>query len=206
MVDKDDGFALGDQPAHDLHQLFDLLRGQDGGGLVKNEDVVFAVEHLQDLYALLLADRDILDQRIGVNFEPVAGRKLHHLGAGGVHLQQAALHIFHAQDDVLQHGEVVHQLEVLMHHADAEAVGITRALDLRLLPIDDDLALFRRIEAEEYAHQRGFAGAVFAQQGMDLPFSSMEVDVVVGDQAGEFFDDLTHFDHVLRQRNHILTT
>ena len=40
----------------DLEQLVRLLRRQHGGRLVEDEDVGAAVERLQDLDALLLAD------------------------------------------------------------------------------------------------------------------------------------------------------
>ena len=60
---------LGLQVAEDLEQLERLLRRQDGGRLVEDQDVRLAVERLQDLHALLLADRDVGDQRVGVDLE-----------------------------------------------------------------------------------------------------------------------------------------
>ena len=50
--------------SEDLEELARLLRRQDGGRLVEDEDVGVAVERLQDLDALLLADRDVLDARV----------------------------------------------------------------------------------------------------------------------------------------------
>ena len=64
-------------------------------------------------------------------------------------------------------GKFMHQLEVLVHHADAEIVGDVRVVDahvpprMRMLPV-------RLVQAEEDAHQRRLAGAVFAEQRMDL--------------------------------------
>ena len=69
----------------------------------------------------------------------------------------------HAHDDIVQHGEALHQLEVLVDHADAQRVGIVGVLDADLHAVLPDGALLRLIQAEQDAHQRGLAGAVFAQ-------------------------------------------
>ena len=45
----------------DREELRRFLGGEDSGGLVEDEDVGLSVERLQDLDALLLADRDVLD-------------------------------------------------------------------------------------------------------------------------------------------------
>ena len=45
----------------------------------------------------------------------------------------------HAEDDVVQHREALDQLEVLVHHADAEGVGVVRVFDA------DDLSPSLRI-------------------------------------------------------------
>ena len=64
--------------AQDLEQLQRLLRRQHRGRLVEDQDVGLPVERLQDLDALLLADRDVGDQRIGVDLEVEAARELAH--------------------------------------------------------------------------------------------------------------------------------
>ena len=92
-----------------------------------------------------------------------------------------------AEDDVVEHGEAFHQLEVLVDHADAERVGVVRVLDLDLAPSFLIIALLRLVQAEQDAHQRGFACAVFAEQGVDLALSELKRDVVVGDDTGETF-------------------
>ena len=68
--DEQDALSLFFEPAHDLHQLVDLLRGQHGGGFVKNQDLIVAVEHLEDLHALLHTDRDIADEGVRVDPQP----------------------------------------------------------------------------------------------------------------------------------------
>ena len=112
-------------------------------------------------------------------------------------LQKAVLVGLHAQNDVVQHGETLHQFEVLMHHADAKVVGVVGVFDLDLPAVLFDDALLCLIKAEKYAHQGGLAGAVFTQQSVDLSFFQLQSDIVVGDDAGEFFGNVKHFNSVL---------
>ena len=51
------------------------------------------------------------------------------------------------------------------------------------LAVEQDLALVRRRQPVEDVHQRRLAGAVLAEQGMDLAGPDVEVDPVVGDDA-----------------------
>ena len=68
--DEDDRRSLGREAAQDLRELDRLLGGQHGGGLVEDQDVGAPVERLQDLDALLHADRDVLDERVGSTASP----------------------------------------------------------------------------------------------------------------------------------------
>ena len=70
--DEEDGFAFAGKLLHRGHQLLDLLRGEHRGRFVEDEDLVVAVEHLQDLDALLHTDRDILDLGVKVDVQAVA--------------------------------------------------------------------------------------------------------------------------------------
>ena len=61
--DEDDRLPGLLELAHDLHQLVGLLRGQDRGGLVEDEQLGVAGQRLDDLDALLDADGEVLDER-----------------------------------------------------------------------------------------------------------------------------------------------
>ena len=52
-------------------------------------------------------------------------------------------------------------------------------------PSDEDAPTVRRIHAVEHAHHRGLAGAVLADERMDLTGAQVEPHVVVRDDAGE---------------------
>ena len=194
--DEKDGLALGRQILHDLHQLVDLLRRQHGGRLVEDQDLVIAVEHLQDLGTLLHTHGDVLDQGVGVDLQAVLFAEGQHLLPGLLLLQESVLCGLHAHDDVVQHGEAFHQLEVLVHHADAQRVCIVGILDGYLHAVLFDNALLGLIQTEQHAHQRGLARAVFAQQGVDLTLLQLKRDVVIGDDTREPFRDVQHFNGI----------
>ena len=69
--DQDDRQAVLDQALEDLEEALDLMRGQDPRGLVKDQDAGSRHEQLEELGFLLLADREIPDQRPGIDLEAV---------------------------------------------------------------------------------------------------------------------------------------
>ena len=203
--DKQDGLALLGKAAHDVHQLVDLLGSQNGGGLVEDEDLVVAIQHLQDLHPLLHTHGDVLHLGVQVHPQAVPLGQLLDLLPGRLFLQEAQLGILRAQDDVVQDGEHVDELEVLVHHADAQRRCVIGVVDLHRLAVFADLALLRLIQAEQDGHQRGLACAVFAQQGVDLTLAQLQGDVVVGLDAGKLLGDVKHFDHILGRLLHAAT-
>ena len=62
------------------------------------------------------------------------------------------------------------------------------------VPVEQDLALVRHGQAVEDVHQCRLAGAVLAEQGVDLARSDVEVDVVVGDHARIALRDAVHLE------------
>ena len=197
MGDKDDRLALALEVLHDDHQFVDLLRRQDSRRLVEDQDVVVLVEHLQDLYSLLHTHGDVRDSGIAVDIQAIALAQGKHLLARFLHLQDAVLCGLDAEDDVLEHGEVLHQHEVLMNHADTQRIGRARIFDLCLFAIHEDLALFRLIKAEQDAHQRRFTGAVLAQKGVYLAIADAQGDVVIRDDARKHLRDVQQLDRIV---------
>ena len=118
--DEDDRQALALELAQVGEQLVDLLRHEHGGRLVQDQDPGAAVEDLEDLHPLPVADAQVLDQRVGVDAEAVARRRSRgSCCRAAPKSSRPPLRGLAAQDDVLQDGEVVGQHEVLVHHADA---------------------------------------------------------------------------------------
>ena len=73
---------------------------------------------------------------------------------------------------------------MLVDHADAAGDRIGRAgRCVTGSAVEQDLALVGRGQPVEDVHQGRLAGAVLAEQGVDLAGPDVEVDVVVGDDA-----------------------
>jgi len=198
MGDEEDRLALGREIAHDLHELVDLLRGQDGGRLVENKNFVVSIEHLENFGALLHADGNILDLGVGVDAQAVLLGQRHDLLPGLLGLEEARVAGFHAENDVVEHGEAFDQLEMLVHHADVQGVRVVRVADADDFAVLLDDAAVRLVKAEEHAHERRFASAVFTEQGVNLALAQLQRDVVVRLDAGEYLGDIQHFNDIFR--------
>ena len=159
-----------------------------------------AVEHLEDLDPLLVADTEVGDQLVGVDVEAVARRQLADRAAGATDVELGGRARLAAEHDVLPHREVVGEHEVLEHHADAGVDGVGRRLEAALLTVHDDRALVGTVGAVQRLHQRRLAGPVLADDGVDRARPHREVDAVVGDHAGEALDDVAQLDGGRRRR------
>ena len=190
--DDDEGLAVRFHVPHDLEQLIRLLRGQYGSRLVQNQDIRPPVEYLYDLHRLLLGNGHIVDLLIRVNVEAVFLTDLPDLFSG-LHQIQLSLQ---TQNDVLRGGEHIHQLEVLMDHADAQIERILGGGDGHRLAVDVDLALIGEIDAGKHIHQRGLAAAVFAQQRQDLALAQFQIHGVVGHDLSKALCHVFHFNRI----------
>jgi len=90
-----------------------------------------------------------------------------------------------AEDHVLGDGERRDKPEVLVHHADPRVERIARRVKRDGAAVEEDLALVRPVETGENVRQRRLAGAVLAEQRVDLTRGRVEVDTVVCDDARE---------------------
>ena len=84
----------------------------------------------------------------------------------------------------MRHAQAVEQAEVLENHADAQGAGLLRAADMHRLTLKQNAARVGLHRAINDFHQSGFARAVFAQDGVDLAWQHIQVDVVVGQHGG----------------------
>ncbi len=154
-----------------------------------------AIESLEDLDALLLADSDRLDALLGVDREVERPRELPHtLARGAVVKQEPRLRRLGCEDYVLGHGHHWNQHEMLVHHADAATDRVLRRVQANGLALDQDLALVGLVEPVENVHQGRLAGAVLPQERVNLAAPQVEVDGVVGHDSREALRDPPQFE------------
>ena len=174
-------------PRKTREELVLLVRGEDGGRFVENEQPGVAVEQLEDLNALLHANRQVLHLRIRID-----GQMMLVAQAAQPSCRLAQIEAFQAEHGVLDHRKSSHQHEFLVHHADAQRDGILWTTDLDRLVIDQNRAGIHGMKSVQNLHQGALAGAVLAQQSMNFSRLDGEVDIAIGHHAGETLDDLSH--------------
>ena len=194
--DINDADTLIAQAAHDAEQVLDLLAGQRRRRLVEHEDLCVIGDCLRDLKHLALGDGHGADDRLRVdlNFQIVQnslGVVVHFLvvDQSGLQREPAQPHIFHD-------AAVEHLIELLMHHGDAVVKGVARVDEVDLLAVHPDGARVLFIDTEQALHERRFAGAVLAHQGVDGAGTQLELGMVQRLDARELLFDIEHFEQV----------
>jgi len=194
--DEDHGSPFGRHLSQGLEQEVRLLRRQHGGRLVENENPRLAIERLQDLDALLLAERELPDPSARLDGEPVALRQLGNAAFDCTLAQteRAPLPAMIAENDVLGHGERLHEPEVLVDHANPRVERVARRVEMHLTAVEEDLAVVWPVEAGEDVRERALAGAVLAEERVHFACCGLELDGVVGEDARKALRDPAHRD------------
>jgi hypothetical protein len=184
--DEHDGDALGIERPQHREQLVHFLRRQHRGRLVEDQHARAVMQRLEDLDPLLDADRELADARARIHRQAVARRQLADLRVRrGAPQAAERAHRLVAQHDVLAHRQRVDQHEVLMHHAETEAHRVGGPMDVHAAAIHLDRAGVGLEQPVEHAHQRALAGAVLADQRMNLARAKVERDRIVGNDGTE---------------------
>ena len=186
----DNGFAVVTHVPQNGKELLRLLRGEHCGGLVQNQDVRAPVEHLDNFHRLLLGDGHIVDLLVGIHVKAIGIADGLDLLGHLVNVQPTRL--LQTQDNVLRRAEHIHQLEMLMNHADAVTEGISGRADHDLLAVNVNLSLIRKINTGEHIHKGGLAAAVFSQQSQNLSLIDVQPYPVVGKNRAEALGNVAH--------------
>ncbi len=99
-----------------------------------------------------------------------------------------------AEEDVVGDRQDRDEHEVLVDHADAAGDRIGRTGDRDRRTVEQDLAGIRCREAVQDVHQRRLAGAVLAEQRVDLARPDVEIDPVVCNDARIALGDPAHLE------------
>ena len=194
MRDKEYGIALRDKAADEFHQRIDLLRHQDGGRLVHDQDARVAVERFHDLYLLLHADRKVSDFCLCADSELVAvGQFL------DLFLLRCIIDLASdiAEDDVFCNCMCSDKGKMLLDHGDSQSHGIPRRCNILLHSIDPDLSGCHMVDPVQDIHDRALAGSVLAQQRDDLSLVQRDGDIVVRQHLRKTLADVVDLNHRL---------
>ena len=178
-------------------EAFRLVVGQHRRRLVKDQYLRAGDQHLDNFDPLLFGNRQAVDASVGVDGEAQRIRMAANLAFDLAQPRGKAASLV-GEEDVLGNGKRFHQLKVLMHHADAMGGGVARSRKTNRRAVDQHVTGVGRIKTCGHVHQRGFAGAVLPEQGMDFTAHGGEVRVVQRQKAVERFAYLTQ----LQRRGH----
>ena len=187
--DEHDRPAGGHQRPDHAEQLAGLGGGEHGRRFVEDQDPRPPGQHAQDLDPLLFADRELPDPGLGIDAEP----ELVHqpVGTGGeLPAGDPGRRLGPAEVDVLRHGHRRHEAEVLVHHPDAGRDRLGGGVELADRTVDLDVAGVGTVDAREHVAERRLAGAVLAEQRVDLAAAQVEVDVAKRDDPVEALRDV----------------
>jgi hypothetical protein len=90
------------------------------------------------------------------------------------------------EDQIFKERQIGRKHEFLVDHADAARESVGRTGEANRDIVENDAAFVGRIDTLKNAHQRRFAGAIAANDGVDRPRRHGKVDPVVGDDRAEF--------------------
>jgi len=189
--DVDDGFALIAEVADEGEEFFRIRLTETAGGLVEDENAAAEGEGARDFDELLFGDaeaaggdgeRDVGAAEIGEG----AGGEI----ARGAEIEERAAVGLGAEDDVFGDAEVGRDGEFLVNGDDAGAAGVEGIARGERSAVELERAGVGRVNAGEDFHEGGFAGAVFADERVDLTGGNVEVDAGKGGGGAEAFVDL----------------
>ena len=202
---------VGDQDAGDAPLAFELQQQveqvlrvafvQGRSRLVQDQQLDILGKRFGDLHQLLLAHADVLDQGTGVIPQAHHGHVLRSLLVGQVPVDHAGGRALIAQEHIFRDAQVGHQRQFLVDNNDAQALAVLDVVEAAFLALKDDIPLIgaKGIDAAENVHQRGFARAVLAADGVDLAFFDFDVHLVQRFHAGEDLGDVLHFEKRVAQ-------
>ena len=169
MRDVDDARSGRAKPGDDAEELLRLARGEAGGGLVHGEDGDVLRDRLGDFDELLLPRRERSGAALHVDAdaEPLdkPGRVVRELPPVD---EGAALRLA-PEVDVLRHGEVRREAQLLVDDAHPGADGVAGTAPSGGLSPYQDLPFVGSDHAAEYLDEGGLPRAVFADERMEFP-------------------------------------
>src|SRR6266550_3211287 len=202
--DQDRGDALALEFQQQVEQRIAVAFVQAGGRLIEDQQLDFLGERLGDFDQLLLADAEIGDQRIGRFIQADLGEQLSRPAQRHSPIDDAHRRGFVAEEDVFRDRQQRDQREFLMDDDDAEAFAVGDRRELPLGALIDDVALIGAvwINPAEDLHQRRFAGAVLAADGVNFTGLYAEIDISQGLHAGKALGYSSHFQNGGHLRTH----
>ena len=192
MTDEDDADAALGQLAHDAEQDLDLVTVEARGRLVQDQHAGGEIDGARDRGDVLYGHRIIAERRGDIDIEAELGEQRFGAAAHLAFAHDAEAHRLAVEKQVLRHRQVRQQVDLLVDGGNAGLhCGLGRARRDLFAAQADDTGIARE-HAGDDLDQRRFAGAVLAEQRMDLAGAKREVDLLQRAHRTEALADPAH--------------
>jgi len=195
MRDEQDADTLFLQGPHQIEQLFDLFFVQGRGRLIQDQDLAVHADRTGDGDHLLNGQRKVLQRSRHVDADiQVVHQLLRHFEHGFPVDRPDFGFRLAAYKQIFRHAEVLAQIDLLVDGGDPDFLGVLRGViaDVALHPIHFDLTVIPLINAGQALDDRGFPGAVFAHQGVDLTLSQRQLRMIKRDNTRKSLGNVAH--------------
>ena len=175
MADKNHGHALGLELLKHGKEGIDLLTGERGRGLIQDKNSRIHGQRLCDFYELLLGDAELTHRHIQVHVQADEMQRGLGLCLEVFVVDQPEAARGAPEHDVLGHRYGGNEVELLVDGGDAQRLGGLGVGDFNLCAIHHNAAGIWLVDTGNHLDERGFSGAVFTQQGLDLTPADGEI-------------------------------
>ena len=168
------------QPPQNPEQHFSLGIRERGGWLIEHENPRVARQRLGDLHEMLLANAEVADGNVWLEVEVQQLEDFLRAAVEIRRLNDAGADRLASEVNILCNRKLRNQRELLMDDCDSGIFGWTHAREALDLSVDENLAVVSsvRINPADDVHQRRLAGAVLADQRVNLAGVQIERDAV----------------------------
>jgi hypothetical protein len=193
VADVEHGGAVRLEVADDPEQRLDFTLVERGGGLVHDDELGVERDGARDGDELLDGGGKAAELRGHVDVHAEPGEDLARAGVRGgpVDAPPPGPRLV-AEHHVLRDGAQRDEVQLLVDGGDARLLGLARARDHDGAAVEDAFALVAGIDAGEDLDQRGLAGAVLADDGVDLAPAQPQARVHQRGHAAEGLADAGH--------------
>ena len=139
----------------------------------------------RNLHHVLLRDAQAAGRHIGVEVGTQLAQYRRRPRAQFRPVHETTLGRLRIDEQVLRDRKVVERQAFLVNHADAQSARRVRGGDAHRIAIETDFTTVGLIDAGQYLHQRGFTGAVLADQRGDRTPPQLETHTLQGSHTAE---------------------
>ena len=177
--DEEDRAAVGAERLDDAEQPRHLGRRQRRRRLVHHDHPRVRRQRLRDLDELLIGDREPAGEpvRVEANAEPLEDRRRLASHSPRVDATEP-LERLHTDEDVLGDGQIGEERRLLEDDRDPGRLRLLGRVEDRLLAVDEQAPGVGPVDAREDLDQRRLAGAVLADEAVDLTADQFDVAVL----------------------------